>query len=256
MADTAQERWVLEHDGHRLEVEGPRSRTTRHLRLFVDGEQVAEQKVTGNKTTRITHGDTTVRAEWDRLGHLAVVALLPAPGDAAALKDVNDIKDVRDLDLAGLKELVTGGGEIWFTPPPGSRAERRERFARRHPRLFAARHVAAAVAKVLLPLLGLAGLIRIPMPDIDLPALDLPDLDPPRLRRPRIPWPDIDLSWLPDITLPGWVQAVVRSAKYWGPILAAVVIALREYERRKRQRDKQRHRHQERQGEDTARRPG
>ena len=233
MADTAQERWVLEHDGHRLEVEGPRSRATRRLRLFVDGEEVAEREVAGRKTTRITHEDTTVRAEWDRLGNLAVVALLPG----------------------GIKDLVTGGGEIWFTPPPGSRAERRERFARRHPRLFAARHVAAAVAKVLLPLLGLAGLIRIPRPDIDLPALDLPDLDPPRLRRPRIPWPDIDLSWLPDLALPGWVQAIVRSAKYWGPVLAAVVIAFREYERRKKQRERQQERQRQKREENAARRP-
>ena len=62
MTDTAPERWVLQHQGRRLEVEGPPSRTTRPLRLFVDGEQVAEERVKGARTTRLTHDGLAVRA--------------------------------------------------------------------------------------------------------------------------------------------------------------------------------------------------
>ncbi|GAA2440349.1 hypothetical protein GCM10010191_65060 [Actinomadura vinacea] len=223
MAATAQERWVLDHDGHHLEVEG-RKAPTRLLRLFIDGEQVAEEKATGKKAAKVLHDGLTIKATWDRLGHLSVVALVPDSTDL-------DVKGVQDV-----KDLVSRAGETWFTPPPGSRAARRERLARRYPRLYAARHVAAAIAKVLLPLLGIGALIRLPKPDIDLPEVNPPDL--PDL--PGIPWPSIDLPSLPipDVTLPGWVQAILQTAKYWGPVLAATLIAVQEYQRRKKQREK------------------
>jgi hypothetical protein len=226
MAATTRERWVLELDGRRLEVEGPPGRSTREIRLFVDGEQVAEERVSGKKAAKLTHDDLTVKATWDWLGHLSMVALVPSSTDL-------EVKDVQDI-----KDLVSRAGETWFTPPEGSRAARRERLARRYPRLYASRHVAAAVAKVLLPLLGIGALIRMPKPDIDLPEVNLPD--PPDLPRPRIPWPDIDLPSIPwpDVALPGWVQAILQTAKYWGPITAAVFIAVQEHQRRKRQREK------------------
>ncbi|MFC5751356.1 hypothetical protein [Actinomadura rugatobispora] len=226
MAANARERWVLEHNGRRLEVESPPGGSKREIRMFVDGEQVAEEHVSGKKAAKLTHDDLTVKATWDWLGHLGMVALVPASTDL-------EVKDVQDV-----KDLVARAGETWFTPPEGSRAARRERLARRYPRLYASRHVAAAVAKVLLPLLGIAALIRIPKPDIDLPEVNLPD--PPDLPRPRIPWPDIDLPSIPwpDLTLPGWVQAILETAKYWGPITAAVFIAVQEYQRRKKQREK------------------
>ena len=229
MAATVPERWVLDHDGHRLEVEGPPGHGTREVRLYVDGEEVASTSVSGGtKTAKLTHGDHTVKVTWDWRGHLSMVVLRPATPDL-------DIKDIEDV-----KNLVSGGHETWFTPPEGSRAARRERLARRYPRLYASRHVAAAVAKVLLPLLGVGLLIRIPKPDIDLPDIDLPDVDLPDIPRPHLPKPDIDLPdiSLPDLVLPGWIQAIVQSAKYWVPILVAVGIAVQEHKRRMKQREK------------------
>ncbi|MFI0356347.1 hypothetical protein [Actinomadura sp. 9N407] len=228
MAGTAQGRWTLEHDGRLLEADAPPPRLTgggRELRLYVDGDLVAT-KATSSKKAKLTHEDLTVRATWDWRGELSNCALVPARTEA-------DIKDAKDL-----KELIDKSGETWFTPPEGSRAARRERLARRHPRLYASRHVALAAARVLLPLLGIAALIKIPKPHIDLPDIDLPGIP-----RPRIPWPDIDLPSiplpdLPDVTLPGWLQAIVQTAKYWGPILAAVGLAVQEHERRKKQRQK------------------
>jgi hypothetical protein len=266
MADTAPERWTLEHDGHRMEVECPQRRQGRHIRLYADGEQVAERdaaKSGGKRTGTIAHDGFTVRVTWDRLGHPAIIALVPGAGpNLGELGDVDDPEQLERLAQAArgtgvkdVKDLVTGGEEIWFTPPEGSRAARRERLARRHPRLLAARHVAAAVAKVLLPLPAIALLARIPRPDIDLPELDLPDFDLPDLR-PDIDWPDIDLSWLPDIALPGWAQAVLQTAKYWGPVLGAVLIALQEHQRRKRQHDKARDNDRENAGNRAGDRAG
>jgi hypothetical protein len=73
---------------------------------------------------------------------------------------------------------------------------------------------------VLLGLVGLGLLFRflpaVPLPSIDvsLPSVDLPDLPRP----------------------PAWVRAIGESAKYWGPVLAGVMLALREYDRRTRGR--------------------
>ncbi|MFB4320405.1 hypothetical protein [Actinomadura sp. 21ATH] len=228
MARTDQGRWTLDHDGHRLEVEAAPSGsagTKRGIRLYRDGDLVAEE-TTSQKKVKLTHEGLTVKASWDWRGELAHCALVPAELDL----DIKDAKDVR--------ALIDRSGETWFTPPEGSRAARREALARRHPRLYAARHVALATAKVLLPLLGITALIKIPKPDVDLPDVDLPDIDPPDL--PDIPWPGIDLPSipLPDIALPGWIQAILQSAKYWGPILVAAGIAVQEYERRKKQREK------------------
>jgi len=114
-------------------------------------------------------------------------------------------------------------------PEPGSRAARREQFKRERPGLYAARHVAKAVGKVLMPLLGIGLLLNL-LPEIsidipiDLPAIPFPDL-------PSIPFPDIDLP-----ELPGWVKAILEAAKYWGPILVAIVIAVREWRKRRRPR--------------------
>ncbi|MBG6089678.1 hypothetical protein IW256_003791 [Actinomadura viridis] len=216
MAATAPERWALELDGRLLEVESSPSLLSQDIRLLVDGREV-DRKRTSDKAVKLVHDGLTVKVTADWRGGLSMCRVVPDPAQA------------------DLKELVTGAGEVWFTPPEGSRAARRERLARRHPKLFAARHVAAAVAKVLLPLLGIGVLIRLPWPDIPLPDVDLPDIP-----RPRIPWPDIDPPSipLPDLTLPGWIQAIFQTAKYWGPVLVAVLIAVQEYQRRKKQRDK------------------
>lgn len=127
-----------------------------------------------------------------------------------------------------------------FQPPPGTFAGRLWAFERRHPRLWASRHVVAATAKAVAGLLGIAVFFGVlldrivewiirRMPDIDLPAVPLPKVD-----LPSIPWPDIPLPDLPDMALPGWLQAIMKTAKYWVPILIAIGVAVEEVRRRNR----------------------
>ena len=107
---------------------------------------------------------------------------------------------------------------------------RRERFARRYPRLYALRHVAKGTGKAAAALIGIGLLLQllpaIPWPDIPLPSIDLPE----------IPWPDIPLPSidLPEITMPAWLRAILEAKKYWLPILIGIVLAVRELKRRQR----------------------
>ncbi len=55
---------------------------------------------------------------------------------------------------------------------------------RKHPRLYAARHVVKTVAGIVVPLLGIGALVAfavpsISLPDLPFPSLPRPDLDPP-----------------------------------------------------------------------------
>ena len=97
---------------------------------------------------------------------------------------------------------------------------RRARLERDHPRLYAARHVAKGAGQVALAIVGVTFLLSF-VPDvsidIDLPHVDLPDLPLPRL----------------DLEVPGWVKAVLRSKKYWLPIVIGIFVALGEVERRR-----------------------
>ena len=100
--------------------------------------------------------------------------------------------------------------------------ERLAKLERERPRLYAARHVAKGVGQVLLAVVGVGLAVRfLPLPDLPLPNLDVPEL-------PR-----------PDLSVPGWLAAILGTAKFWGPILAGVLIALGELERR-RKRDQER----------------
>jgi hypothetical protein len=84
--------------------------------------------------------------------------------------------------------------------------------------------VAKGVGRVLATLLVIGLGINL------LPELHI-DLD---LGLPSIPFPSIDIQ-IPEP--PGWVQAILESAKYWGPILAGIVIAVREWRKRRHPRD-------------------
>ena len=98
--------------------------------------------------------------------------------------------------------------------------ERRARLARRRPGLYASRHVVVGVAQVLLVVLGIRlafGLVDLPDISIPVPEIDLPDV------LPEIPF-----------GVPGWLAAVLASAKYWAPIVFGVFFALGELERRRR----------------------
>jgi hypothetical protein len=100
--------------------------------------------------------------------------------------------------------------------------ERLAKLERKRPRLYAARHVAKGVGQVLLAVVGVGVTVRfLPLPDLPLPNLGVPEL-------PR-----------PDLSAPGWLVAIVGTAKLWGPILAGALVALGELERR-RKRDQER----------------
>ncbi len=113
-------------------------------------------------------------------------------------------------------------------PAPGTRAATVAAWGRKHPKLYASRHVLTGATQVALAIIGLTFLLEllpaIPWPDIDLPSLPVPSID-----LPDIPWPSIDL---PEV--PGWVRAVLDSKRYWLPIVIGLVLAMREVDRRKK----------------------
>jgi hypothetical protein len=132
-----------------------------------------------------------------------------------------------------------------FVPPEGTKARRRHDFREAHPRLYAARHVATEVVVMLIGVLGIGALVsafaRSLLPSIDWSWLpDLPDISLPGWLRNLDPvsWvarilPDWDwFGWLPDVNLP-WLQYLV-------PVVAAIVIAGGEVERRKKRAERER----------------
>ncbi|MFC4053602.1 hypothetical protein ACFOY4_28265 [Actinomadura syzygii] len=218
-------RWTLVRDGRRLEVETARVGWDRAVRLFVDGEPAGDT-TTDEMKAELPYGEMRVAVAFDLHGlvdgQAARCDLVPATGE--------------DGDGDG----DSGGGRVAFAPGAGTRAARREALARAHPFLYASRHVAAATAKVLLPLLGISVLIRVllgavPWPDVPWPDVRLPDVDAPSIPWPDVPWPNLpDLPDLPEVSAPPWLAAVLAAAKFAVPILIAVVVAAREAHRRKR----------------------
>lgn len=174
----------------------------------------------------------------------AVLVLAPLPGWVASTvllvprprEDDGEDDGSADDAVARVVDLASAERHP-FDPAPGSLAARLRASEDRHPRLWASRHVVVAVAKVVAGLLGLALLLQAlvrPLlrwlaglvPHVDLPELPLPDLD-----LPSVPWPDVDL---PDVTLPGWLAALLATAKYWGPVLVGVGLMVAEVRRERR----------------------
>lgn len=183
-----------------------------------------------------------------------VLVLAPAPGvvsramllvprpDAPEddrIAPVDEVARAAAAELpAALAKVATlsRAERIPFEPAPGTLAARLQRLQREHPRLWAARHVVLATARVLAGLLGVLVFLQVVLRQVlgwltdHLPDVDLPDIPWPDIDLPSIPWPDIDL---PDVSLPGWLLVLVGTAKFWVPILVAVVLAVREVRRRK-----------------------
>ena len=175
----------------------------------------------------------------------AVLVLAPVPGVAGRamllLPCTDGAPDGRAADelpaaltkVAGLARAT----RVPFEPAPGTFAARLGRFQLAHPHLWAARHVVLATGRVLAGLLGIVLVLQLVLRQVlawisdRLPDLDLPDVPWPDVDLPSIPWPDVDL---PDVSLPGWLLVLVGTAKFWVPILVAVVLAVREVRRRKR----------------------
>jgi hypothetical protein len=96
-------------------------------------------------------------------------------------------------------------------------SERLAKVKRERPRLYAARHVAKGVGQVLLAVLGVGLAVRfLPLPDLPLPNLDVPEFPGP------------------DLSVPGWLAAILGTAKFWVPILIGILVAIGEAGRRRK----------------------
>ncbi|MFI6519070.1 hypothetical protein ACIBF1_26180 [Spirillospora sp. NPDC050679] len=262
MTGSTEGRWLLRNGEHRIEVEASPRGKTRRARLLVDGRQVAEKETKAKSlTVRLAEvaepgvlaefgGEAQLKVIWGWLGDPDRVAVLvPKPKDeddgeggevslkkAEKPKDEAEKKREKEKEEA-LNELLKRFDELPFSPPEGTRAHKREKFAREHPKVYAARHVALAAGKVLWPLLGIGLAIKLPWPDMPWPDVHIPM---PDVDLPSIPWPDValpDIPW-PDWQMPGWLKAILGTTKYWVPILIALGMAVGEYDRRKKQRAK------------------
>lgn len=134
--------------------------------------------------------------------------------------------------------LVEGDERTLLAPPPGSRAAKRERLAREHPVRFTLMRVGTTGAGMLIGLLGIGAALSLLLgrllPSIDLPSIPWPDISPPDWLRYLDPiyWLSrLGLSW-PDISLPEWLTG---SAKYWGPLLIAALVALGQIDKRRKE---------------------
>ncbi|WP_161602643.1 hypothetical protein [Thermomonospora catenispora] len=249
-------------NGGVLELAARRAGVRTAVTLYRDGRRIAEKTGLGRVTLPLPRpAEESAEEDTEEIGPPTVLAVavpgrllqafLLVPRTAGGRDDDGDGKD-RDggppgsapegpEDLPeGLAELVGAATaeRHRFEPPPGTLAGRLWAFEHRHPRLWASRHVAAATAKSAAGLLGIAVFFGVLLdrivewifrliPDVGLPALPLPKVD-----LPSIPWPDVDLPEPPDVSLPGWAQAILRTAKYWVPILIAVGVAVEEVRRR------------------------
>ena len=203
---------TLDLGRHRLSARLTRAGASTAVALSVDGVEVGESAgwpVVRIPVTGIDEENASVVVLAPRPGHGTVRLVVPPAGG------------------------VPGGRpeRIDFEPPAGTHAHRRFLWARRHPRLHAARHVAKAAVEIAAGLLAARIALGLVLdlnwgwlPDWRLPRLPRPDL-------PDIPWPDIDL---PDLSLPGWLAAMLATKRYWFPILVAIVVAVAEVRRRRR----------------------
>ncbi|MGA9101459.1 hypothetical protein [Aeromicrobium sp.] len=199
--------WSLHHDDHVLAVEELPDRVAV---LTVDGDEVGRATTGYWESATLRHGDDEVEVHW-------------GPRNT-----------VTKVELTGER----------FAPPPGSRAERRDRLALDHPVRFTMQRVGFAVVEVVLGVLGVGALIGVfvrgllPnitwswLPDVSMPQW-IQDLEPPAwlkyvdplywIGRLDIPWPSIDL--------PVWLTG---TTKYWLPIAIALVVAVGEVDRRRK----------------------
>ncbi|MRK02776.1 hypothetical protein GEV27_14755 [Aeromicrobium sp. S22] len=190
--------WTLRTHGTAYDVvtgEG-----VREALLVADGVEVDRRSAGFWGRTRLTHEDSArFEVQWGPRNTIVAAHLL--------------------------EEAESGPHRTPLVPPPGSRAAKREELARDHPRLFVAHRVGQALGQILLGTLGIGALVAAVfgalLPRVDLSWIPSPDL-------PDLPWPD--LRW-PE--LPGWLDAVLAEQKYWLPVVIALVVALRELDRRR-----------------------
>ncbi len=219
--------WTLRRHGHENAVVGGPGRTTT---LFVDGESVDEDAAKYWESVTLEHDNLAVTVQWG-----------PRNTITKAVATIDDT-------------------EVPLAPPPGSRAERRDRFALDHPRLHVARRVGIALAEIVAGVLGFGALVSAFVRGL-LPHVSWDWL-------PDVSWPDwlrgpdwfryIDpFHWLAQLGLswpapPAWLvsawDTVAPTAKFWVPLLVAAIIGYGEVRKR---RDQERARI-EREDDDSA----
>ncbi|MDO9380572.1 MAG: hypothetical protein Q7T56_17140 [Nocardioidaceae bacterium] len=222
------ERWYrIDVDGRRLETAVVRDERGRRLQLRVDGDVVDDQPSTWSSTTLRGEDGTGVKVEPVHPGRISSARLVP-PEDEAAGADLREV----------LKDRAAGR----LRPPRGSVGGRLDDFADDHAWFVVVRHVGGSGAGLLLSVLGIGALLRALLPRFDV-ELSAPD------------WlPSIDLSWipdpfgwlwgllpdwdLPDLDAPGWLDALLASEKWWGPLLIALFVALGEIDRRRKRAER------------------
>ena len=158
-------RFTLDYDGHSFAVETASAGMQTVARLFVDDQQVDEQKGM-DKSVHLEGGGLTVVVGLNWLGQVTRILAVPSGADPKTAEEQGMV----------------------FAAPAGSHAARVEELQRNHPVLYSARHIVIATAQVLIGFIGIGALLRGLLPRIDLPDIPWPTL-------PAIPWPD-----LPDIS--------------------------------------------------------
>jgi hypothetical protein len=152
----------------------------------------------------------------------------------------------RDPDLR--RDGPRDSDAIPAAPAGGGRAAWRERLATNHPYLYAARHVAIALAEVLVGLVGIGAILFGLLPRLGFPSVSWPGISIPvpdwvravgdwrdRVIAVPVGWVRGGVDWVDSLVdAPGWVWPVVQATKVWLPVLIAVLVAIAEVMRRRR----------------------
>lgn len=132
--------------------------------------------------------------------------------------------------------------------PDDKSAAKLTKLERDHPKLYAARHVAIALIQLLIGLLGIGAFFRALLPRLDI-DIGFPELPVPGWLRTVFGWYNavtaVPVGWIRSMLrwvessapIPDWAWTIVQSAKWWGPLLIALFVAINEVER-KRRRDR------------------
>jgi hypothetical protein len=201
--------WSIQRAGVEYEVVAGADK--RSSRLLADGEEVDSATAEYWESATLSHDDVTITVRWGPRNTVVSCDLVDADGRKTPL-----------------------------IPPPGSKAARREAFARDHPTLFVVRRVGQAALEIVIGIVGVGALlgafIGSLLPRINFSWIPLPHVSAPHWLR----YLDIGhwigrlgLGW-PDVGIPDWLDPVLDQKKYWLPLVIAVFIALGELERRRK----------------------
>lgn len=206
------------------------------LLTFVSNPPVRLQVSVGGQVRRRLRGvqsgkiplSKKLGSDLEPAGNLTVM-----PGKAYVKIYANFFDELKAVEFREGKQVVE------FTPPPGSRGEKRARemeessFKRvLYPMLGGLGKSGWAIAVIVLgPLVSrLIGwlLDQLPdweLPDWQLPAIALPVPNLPDITLPVPAWPDWDIPF-PDLTIPAWLEFLLEYTKVWVPLVIAVVLGV------------------------------